>query len=67
LLAYGLRGAAKRAGGDEQVRKNVTNCIRNSVARIGKSNPALARHLLGAVKTGVFCSYRPEQPVRWEA
>jgi hypothetical protein len=65
--AYGGGGRArKRAGADEQVRKNVTNCIRNSVARIHKSNSALGRHLLAAVRTGVFCSYRPEQPVLWE-
>jgi tetratricopeptide (TPR) repeat protein len=66
--AYGGGGRARKgAGADEQVRKNVTNCIRNSVARIHKSNPVLGRHLLAAVKTGVFCSYRPEQPVVWRA
>src|SRR5205823_5287776 len=66
--AYGFGARVRKAAGaDEQVRKNVTNCIRNSVARISRSNPALGRHLLAAVKTGVFCAYRPERPVTWES
>jgi hypothetical protein len=26
----------------------------------------LGRHLEGSVRTGTFCSYRPDRPVRWE-
>jgi hypothetical protein len=66
--AYGF-GARwrKHAGGDEQVRKNVSNCIRHSVARLAHSHPALARHFLATIKTGIFCSYRPEHAIRWES
>jgi len=53
--------------GNEQVRKNVTNCIRHSVSMIQKTHPLLGRHLLSAIKTGVFCSYQPEQPTVWRS
>jgi hypothetical protein len=65
--AYGLAGRGRRrAGSEEQARKNVTNCIRSSLTRIERALPALGRHLMTAVKTGTFCSYRPERPTPWE-
>jgi len=64
--AYGLGGRIRQLGGrHEQARKNVTNAIRYTLARIEQVHPALGRHLRSAVKTGVFCSYRPEHPTAW--
>ena len=54
-------------GDTEQIRKNVTNSVRRSLGHTAKAHPALGRHLLTAVGTGIFCSYRPEQPVAWDS
>jgi hypothetical protein len=64
--AYGLGGRIRQLGGrHEQARKNVTNAIRYTLARIDQVHHALGRHLRSAIKTGVFCSYRPEPPTVW--
>jgi hypothetical protein len=63
--AYGLRGARAR-GGAERVRKAVTKCIRDQIAKIGRADEALGRHLANAIRTGTFCAYVPERPVDWE-
>jgi tetratricopeptide (TPR) repeat protein len=64
--AYGLGGRIRQLGGRyEQARKNVTNVIRYTLARIEQAHPALGRHLRSAIKTGLFCSYRPEHPTVW--
>jgi hypothetical protein len=44
----------------------VSNRIRDTVVRIGAVHPALGRHLRASIRTGTFCSYRPERPVAWE-
>jgi hypothetical protein len=36
------------------------------VKRIDAVHPQLGRHLAAAVRTGTFCSYQPEEPVRWQ-
>ena len=65
--AYGLGGRIRQLGGrHEQARKNVTNAIRYTLARIEKVHPVLGRHLRSAIKTGLFCSYRPEHPTAWD-
>jgi hypothetical protein len=65
--AYGLHGRPRKLGAaDEQARKNVTNCIRHSLGRIEQAHPALGRHLRRSIKTGILCSYRPEQPTSWD-
>ena len=65
--AYGLGGRARKAADtSDRARKAVTSRIRESIERIGKEHPALARHLENAIHTGTFCSYQPERPVRWE-
>jgi tetratricopeptide (TPR) repeat protein len=62
---YGLRGARAR-GSAERVRKAVTKCIRDQIAKVERANGVLARHLTNAVRTGTFCAYLPEKPVDWE-
>jgi len=65
--AYGLGGRIRKlGGGHEQARKNVTNAIRYTLVRIQKVHPALGRHLQSAIRTGLFCVYRPEHPTAWE-
>jgi hypothetical protein len=65
--AYGLGGRARKAADtSDRARKAVTSRIRESIERIGKEHPALARHLENAIHTGSFCSYQPDRPLRWE-
>jgi hypothetical protein len=52
-------------GGCEHVRKAVTNRIRQTVARITASHPALGLHLRNAVHTGMEVSYAPDRPTPW--
>jgi len=65
--AYGLNGQLRKLDDQiERMRKAVTNCIRDSIVRIAKQNPALGRHLSNAIRTGLFCQYLPENDVSWE-
>jgi hypothetical protein len=65
--AYGLGGRQRRTGAAaERARSAVTLRIRDAIARIGREHPELGRHLRASVRTGVFCSYQPEQPVDWQ-
>jgi hypothetical protein len=64
--AYGLGGRPRRTGDPaERARKAVTERIRTAVGRVSKVNPALGRHLRNTIRTGTFCSYRPEVPIAW--
>ncbi|GAA1862718.1 hypothetical protein GCM10009836_48790 [Pseudonocardia ailaonensis] len=62
----GLDGRPRTAGSDaERIRKAVGNRIRSAVDRVAAAHPELGRHLRAAVRTGTFCRYAPEHPVRW--
>ncbi len=66
--AFGLRGRARRAGGDsERARLAVTQRIKGVIAKLERLHPALARHLSLHVRTGHYCVYRPDpdRPLRW--
>jgi tetratricopeptide (TPR) repeat protein len=64
--AYGLGGRARKAADvSDRARKAVTSRIREAIARIGKEHTALALHLGNAIRTGTFCSYRPERSPDW--
>src|SRR5437764_15204456 len=64
--ALGLGGRERRlADPSERARKAVTMRIRNSLGRVAKVHPDLARHLERSVRTGTFCSYEPEVPMEW--
>jgi hypothetical protein len=65
--SLGLGGRARGTGPDpvERLRKAVTSRLRDAIRRIDATHPVLARHLSNSVRTGTFCSYRPEQPVVW--
>ena len=65
--AYGLSGRSRRAGDDvERARKAVTNRIRDAVRAVAAVHPELGRHLERAVRTGMYCRYDPEMPLRWD-
>jgi len=67
-VAVGLGGRDRQAGSQtERARSAVTKRIKGSIDKIGKAMPALGRHLAASIKTGYFCSYRPnpDQPVAW--
>jgi hypothetical protein len=60
-------GRARKAGDvADRARKAVTSRIRESIERIGTEHPALARHLENAIRTGTFCRYQPDRPLRWQ-
>jgi hypothetical protein len=54
----GLGGRERGTGGSvERARINVQRRIADALAKIGAANPALGRHLSGAIRTGTYCSY----------
>lgn len=62
----GLGGRSRRLGDPaERARTAVTWRIRDAIKNLGAAHPALARHLSNSIRTGVFCSYTPEQAIRW--
>jgi hypothetical protein len=64
--ALGLGGRVRTAGDPvERARTAVTNRIRTALRAIAEAHPELGRHLERSIRTGRFCSYRPEHPVRW--
>lgn len=65
--ALGLGGRSRRgAGTAERARSAVTQRIRTTIKKLAVDHPELGRHLEASVRTGTYCSYRPERPVRWE-
>lgn len=64
----GLGGRHRRAASTaERARVNVTRAIRLAIRNIARTNPDLARYLDTTVKTGTYCSYRPDTrfPTAW--
>jgi len=59
--AFGRDGRARVAASvAEKARVNVTRTVRLAIGDITGINPQLGRHLNDAIKTGYFCSYRPD-------
>ncbi|MDX2168781.1 MAG: AAA family ATPase [Deltaproteobacteria bacterium] len=57
----------RRAGSDaERARVAVRNRITSALKSIGSADAKASRHLQNAIRTGLFCSYRPEDSCRWE-
>jgi tetratricopeptide (TPR) repeat protein len=65
--AVGLGGRRRPAGPDpvERLRKAVSARLRDAIRRIEPSDAALGRHLINAIRTGMYCSYQPEEPTTW--
>lgn len=65
--ALGLGGRSRRLGSaSERARSAVTWRIRSAIRKLGAAHPELGRHFENAIKTGTYCSYRPERPVAWQ-
>jgi tetratricopeptide (TPR) repeat protein/KaiC/GvpD/RAD55 family RecA-like ATPase len=59
--AVGLGGRDRKAASvAERARVNATRAIRAAMERIAEHSPALGKHLESSVKTGMFCSYKPD-------
>ena len=67
--AFGLRGgrSPKARSAAEQARVNVTKNIGRALDLIETKHESLGRLLKSTVRTGIFCSYRPDPrfPVAW--
>ncbi|MGH7964449.1 MAG: hypothetical protein ACRERD_21975 [Candidatus Binatia bacterium] len=65
--SYGIHAYARTGNlTTEKARIAVTNRIRAALTKIQKAHSPLWRHLFASVKTGAFCSYRPEHPTFWQ-
>jgi tetratricopeptide (TPR) repeat protein len=64
--AYGLTGRSRSTGSAaERARSAVGWRIRAAIRHLGAVHPELGRHLQNTVRTGQWCSYRPETAVTW--
>jgi pimeloyl-ACP methyl ester carboxylesterase len=64
--AYGLGGRPRRTPDPtERARKAVSRRLRHAMGRIARAHPQLGRHLAASIRTGMFCSYRPERAIVW--
>lgn len=65
--SMGLSGKARKLGSTvEKARTAVTWRIRSGISKIGQEHPVLGKHLSLSIKTGTFCSYKPETPTHWQ-
>jgi hypothetical protein len=67
--SVGVGGRDRHSGSHaERARVNVTRAIRATLKRIVGYDAALGRELEETVRTGTFCSYRPDprRPLRWQ-
>ncbi|HSR57741.1 MAG TPA: hypothetical protein VLL57_06105, partial [Candidatus Binataceae bacterium] len=66
--AIGLGGRNRHAGSpSERARLSVTKAIKTVLAKIAQHNRQLAEHLDATIRTGTFCSYKPDpnSPIFW--
>jgi predicted ATPase len=67
--AVGLGGRSRRAASaSERARQSITKAIKSVVERIGQSNARMGDVFSRCIKTGNFCSYRPDPDlhIAWE-
>ena len=64
---HGVAGRPRRLGttATERARSAVTQRVRDALRHLDAAAPALAAHLRGAVHTGTYCSYGPDEPITW--
>ena len=68
VAATGLGGRERRTGSSaERAALSVTRAI-SAMDRLAERSPALGAHLRATVRTGAYCSYRPDPraPIHWE-
>lgn len=62
----GIGGQTRKIGSTvEKARSAVTWRIRNVLKIIENAHPELGNHLSKSIKTGTFCTYKPEITVHW--
>ena len=63
-----LRIDRKHRAEDERARVNVTNAIRALTTKLAAEHPSFGRYLSLTIRTGRFCSYRPDprSAPQWE-
>jgi non-specific serine/threonine protein kinase len=67
--AVGLGGRDRHSGSpSERARLSVTKAIKSVLAKIEQHNRQLAEHLDATIRTGTFCSYKPDpnSPIYWK-
>ena len=65
--SMGLAGKARKVGSSvEKARSAITWRIRSAIKKIKKTHPQLADHLARSIKTGTYCSYKPEVNIHWK-
>ena len=65
--SLGKGGKARSSSGSlEKARSAVTWRIRAAIKKIEQVHPEMGSHLKVSIKTGLFCSYQPEQNRVWE-
>ena len=64
--SLGMGGKTRKVNDTtDKIRSAVTWRIRNAIQKIEKTHPSLGKHFAHSIKTGLFCSYSPEKPVKW--
>ena len=64
--SLGLAGKTRKIDSSvEKARSAVTWRLRNAIKKINNDNPLLGKHLSNSIKTGIFCSYSPENEISW--
>ncbi|MBU2491116.1 MAG: hypothetical protein KJ571_00720 [Bacteroidetes bacterium] len=63
----GLKGKSRKLyDPSEKARSAVTLRIKSAIRKIETVHPSLAKHFQNNIKTGTYCIYSPENPVKWE-
>jgi tetratricopeptide (TPR) repeat protein len=61
----GRGGRHRRAGStSERARLSVTSAIKVAIERVARKHSRLAAHLTATIRTGTYCSYRPDPQSR---
>lgn len=62
----GLGGSPRLVSNSvDKIRSAVTLRIKSCIKKISNEHPSLGKHLSISIKTGTFCSYRPEEKMHW--
>jgi hypothetical protein len=64
--SLGLKGKTRKVSDQiDKARSAVTWRIRAAIKKINAVNEPLGNHLSNSIKTGIFCSYKPEKEIDW--
>lgn len=64
--SVGIGGKVRKMNSTvEKTRSAVTWRIRNTIKKIELIHPELSNHLSKSIKTGIYCSYKPEITIHW--